>query len=83
MEAWLKVVMAPLEAQIGEHKLQLKRRKKSIEKIHVATDSLEEKVLAFEQMQLELDMHRAELTRLENELKTAIMAQLGLYKAAA
>lgn len=83
VEAWLKVVMAPLEAQIGEHKVQLKRRKKSIEKIHLATDSLEEKVLAFEQMQFELDTQRATLTRLENELKTAIMAQLDSYKAAA
>lgn len=83
VEAWLKVVMAPLEAQIGEHKVQLKRRKKSIEKIHLATDSLEEKVLAFEQMQFELDTQRALLTRLENELKTAIMAQLDSYKAAA
>ena len=83
VEAWLKVVMAPLEAQIGEHKVQLKRRKKSIEKIHLATDSLEEKVLAFEQMQFELDTQRAVLTRLENELKTAIMAQLDSYKVAA
>jgi hypothetical protein len=63
--------------------VQLKRRKKSIEKIHLATDSLEEKVLAFEQMQFELDTQRALLTRLENELKTAIMAQLDSYKAAA
>lgn len=83
VEAWLKVVMAPLEAQIGEHKLQLKRRKKSIEKIHVATDSLEEKLLSFEQMQLELDTQRAMLTRLENELKAAISAQLGTLRVAA
>src|SRR5690606_30677927 len=61
VEAWLKVVMAPLEAQIGEHKLQLKRRKKSIEKIHLATDSLEEKLLSFEQMQMDMDMQRAQL----------------------
>ena len=83
VEAWLKVVMAPLEAQIGEHKLQLKRRKKSIEKIHVATDSLEEKLLSFEQMQLELDTQRAMLTRLENELKVAIAMQLGTLRVAA
>jgi ElaB/YqjD/DUF883 family membrane-anchored ribosome-binding protein len=83
VEAWLKVVMAPLEAQIGEHKLQLKRRKKSIEKIHLATDSLEEKLLSFEQMQLELDTQRAMLIRLENELKAAIATQLGTLRAAA
>lgn len=83
VEAWLKVVMAPLEAQIGEHKLQLRRRRKSIEKIHLATDSLEEKVLSFEQMQFELDAQRAVLTRLENDLKAAISAKLDSYKAAA
>jgi hypothetical protein len=82
-EAWLKVVMAPLEAQIGEHKLQLKRRRKSIEKILAATDSLEEKVLALEQMQFELETQRAQLTRVETELKSAIAAQLDSYKAAA
>jgi hypothetical protein len=82
-EAWLKVVMAPLEAQIGEHKLQLKRRRKSIEKILAATDSLEEKVLALEQMQFELETQRAQLTRAETELKSAIAAQLDSYKAAA
>ncbi len=83
VEAWLKVVMAPLEAQIGEHKMQLKRRRKSIEKIHQATDSLEEKVLAFEQMQAELGDQKAELMRFEDELNTAILSHLGLYKAAA
>ena len=82
-EAWLKVVMAPLEAQIGEHKLQLKRRRKSIEKIVTATDSLEEKVLALEQMQFELETQRAQLQRAETELKAAIVAQLDSYKAAA
>ncbi len=46
VEAWLKVVMAPLEAQIREHKKQLKQRMQSIERIHLATDSLEEKVAA-------------------------------------
>lgn len=83
VETWLKVVMAPLEAQIGEHKNQLKRRRKSLEKIHEATDSLEEKVQVFEQMQLELDTQRAALMRLENELHAAILAPLAGYKAAA
>ena len=82
-EAWLKVVMAPLEAQIGEHKLQLRRRRKSIEKIHLAADSLEEKVLSFEQMQLALETQRAQLMRAEEELKAAIAAQLETYQAAA
>jgi hypothetical protein len=83
VEAWLKVIMAPLEAQIREHKIQLKQRKQSIERIHFATDTLEEKVKSFEQMQIELDQQKAKLSALEAELKAAIMADLAGLKAAA
>jgi hypothetical protein len=83
VEVWLKVVMAPLEAQIGEHKVQLKRRRHSIERIHVATDGLEEKVIALEQMQLELEVQRRALVALESELKNAITDDLASFKAAA
>lgn len=83
VEAWLKVVMAPLEAQIWEHKSQLKKRKQSIERIHGATESLEEKVQALEKIQSELDGQKAALTMLENELKNAIVAELAILKAAA
>jgi hypothetical protein len=83
VEAWLKVVMAPLEAQIGEHKGQLKRRKQSIERIHAATDGLEEKVMALEHMQLELEVQRRALVALELELKNAITEELASFKVAA
>jgi len=83
VEAWLKVVMAPLEAQINEHKLQLKRRRQSIERIHVATESLEEKVASFEQMQSELDAQKKALQLLEQELKNAINADLSSMRDAA
>lgn len=83
VEAWLKVVMAPLEAQIGEHKAQLKRRRQSIERIHVATDTLEEKVQMFEQMHIDLEDQKKLLATLEDQLKNAINAELGALKAAA
>jgi replication fork clamp-binding protein CrfC len=82
VEAWLKVVMAPLEAQIWEHKAQLKKRKQSIERIHMATDSLEEKLESLEQMQADLDEQKKMLLQLEAELKNAISADLALLKAA-
>ncbi|MDP9108001.1 MAG: dynamin family protein [Pseudomonadota bacterium] len=75
VEAWLKVVMAPLEGQIREHKGQLKRRRESIERIHSATDSLEEKVATFETMQAELTAQMAHLTALEKHLKEAVRAE--------
>lgn len=83
VEAWLKVVMAPLEAQIWEHKSQLKKRRQSIERIHEATDSLEEKVESLEKMQVELEEQSRTLLMLEAELKKAIAADLSILRAAA
>lgn len=83
VEAWLKVVMAPLEAQIWEHKSQLKKRRQSIERIHMATDSLEEKVESLEIMQVELEQQKATLLHVETELHAAIAAKLAMLKAAA
>ena len=83
VEAWLKVVMAPLEAQISEHKAQLKRRRQSIERIHIATESLEEKVAVFEQMQADLEAQKKALLVLEDELKKTIGTKLNPLRAAA
>ena len=83
VETWLKVVMAPLEAQIHEHKLQLRRRKQSIERIHLATESLEEKVEALETMQRELDDVKASVAAAEQALKQSISAEFGPLKVAA
>lgn len=83
VEAWLKVVMAPLEAQIWEHRSQLKKRRQSIERIHMATDTLEEKVHALEKMHAEFDEQKKTLQLLEAALKKAIDAELAELKAAA
>jgi exonuclease VII small subunit len=60
-EAWLKVVMAPLEAQIRQHRDQLRHRQASIQRILDATDSLEQKIAAFESARADLDQLRARL----------------------
>ena len=49
VEAWLKAVMAPLETQVREHHLQLRRRLDSIKRIHRASDELEERISELEQ----------------------------------
>jgi len=43
-EIWLKAVMAPMETQVREHQIQLKRRLESIKRIHQATDTLEDRI---------------------------------------
>jgi hypothetical protein len=44
VDAWLRAVMGPLETQVKEHHLQLKRRLDSIRRIHNASDELEERI---------------------------------------
>ncbi len=83
VEAWQKVVMAPLEAQIREHKAQLKNRMQSIQRIHVATDSLEDKIASFEAMQAEVDAQKDSLSQLEENLNTALSAEIGNLRVAA
>ena len=43
-EVWLKAIMAPMETQVREHQIQLKRRLESIKRIHQATDTLEDRI---------------------------------------
>jgi hypothetical protein len=56
-EAWLRAVMAPMEMQIREHQIQLRRRLESIKRIHRATDTLEDRVSELEQVESTL-MHQ-------------------------
>nr|WP_315219213.1 dynamin family protein [uncultured Duganella sp.] len=82
-EAWLKVIMAPLEAQIRQHKDQLKQRLASIQRIHDATDSLEQKIDAFESSQQQLEAQKLRLSELAAAIGTAINAEFEALDAAA
>jgi chromosome segregation ATPase len=76
VEAWQKVVMAPIEAQIREHKNQLKNRMQSIQRIHVATDSLEEKITSFEAMMSEVETQKKTLETLRSNIQKALSSEL-------
>ncbi len=47
-EIWLRAIMAPMETQVREHQIQLKRRLESIKRIHQATDTLEDRIAELE-----------------------------------
>jgi Dynamin family len=64
VEAWLRVIMAPLEAQIRQHREQLRHRQSSIQRIHDATESLEQKIAAFESARQDLEQVKAKLALL-------------------
>ena len=74
VEAWLKVIMAPVEAQIRQHKEQLKHRQASIQRIHDATDTLEQKIRAFESMRDQVDSLDAALAALAGKVTAALQA---------
>jgi hypothetical protein len=71
-ESWLKLIMVPLETQIRQHKEQLRHRLSSIQRIHDATDSLEQKIAAFEASQAELEQQRARLLSLNGAVVAAL-----------
>jgi hypothetical protein len=74
VEAWLKVIMAPLEAQIRQHREQLRARQASIQRIHDATDSLEQKIAAFEAGQGDLERLATRLAGLADGVGAALDA---------
>jgi hypothetical protein len=50
-EVWLRAIMAPMETQVREHQIQLKRRLESIKRIHQATDTLEDRIAELESVE--------------------------------
>ncbi len=63
LDSWLKTVMAPLETQVREHHLQLRRRLESVKRIHRASDELEERVAELEQAEAAVKHQIAALAR--------------------
>ena len=72
VEAWLKVIMVPLETQIRQHKEQLRHRLGSIQRVHDATDSLEQKIGAFEERQADLERQRRQVLDLGAAVHAAL-----------
>ncbi|TQK04976.1 dynamin family protein [Herbaspirillum sp. SJZ107] len=82
IEAWLKVIMAPLEAQIRQHREQLRGRQTSIQRILEATDTLEQKIAAFEAAQQDLEKVKGRLSGLSGAVTRALDADLPQLEAA-
>ena len=70
---WLKAIMAPMETQVREHQLQLRRRLESIKRIHKATDTLEDRITELEHMEGNILRQLDELNTLNSHLQQALM----------
>ena len=70
---WLKAIMSPIETQVREHQLQLRRRLESINRIHNATDTLEDRINELEHMESGILHQLGALNALNNKMQQALM----------
>ncbi len=61
-DGWLRHVMTPMESQVREHQIQLRRRLESIKRIHQTTDTIEDRLKELDQVR---DAFRAQEQKLE------------------
>ncbi len=68
-EVWLRAIMAPMETQVREHQIQLKRRLESIKRIHQATDTLEDRIAELDSVGKTLEEQLAMLGDIEYRVR--------------
>ena len=68
----VKAVIAPMESQVREHQLQLRRRLESIKRIYKATDTLEDRIEELEAMEKSIQAQIADLKILRQHMKNAL-----------
>ena len=72
VENWLKVVIAPMESQVREHQLQLRRRLESIKRIYKATDTLEDRIGELENIEKSIRAQETDLKALRQHMSNAL-----------
>ncbi|GAB2895738.1 dynamin-like GTPase family protein [Uliginosibacterium flavum] len=77
VEQWLRVVMSPLETQVREYQLQLKRRLESVKRVHEATGTLEERIKELMQAEGALLRQVEEIDAMRGVIEIALGASLG------
>jgi len=78
-EGWLKAIMAPMETQVREHQIQLKRRLESIKRIHQATDTLEERIGELNHVEATLTTQIAALGEIAAGLEQALQLEIDAH----
>lgn len=72
VDVWLRAIMAPMETQVHEHQLQIRRRLESIKRIHQAIDTLEQRIGELAPIERTLREQMEGLARLNSELGVAL-----------
>ncbi|ABE48968.1 dynamin family protein [Methylobacillus flagellatus] len=83
VENWLKAVIAPMESQVREHQLQLRRRLESIKRIYKATDTLEDRIGELEAIERHILAQMADLKVLRQHMHNALVFENRIEEEAA
>ncbi|MFJ5445836.1 dynamin family protein [Methylobacillus methanolivorans] len=83
VENWLKAVIAPMESQVREHQLQLRRRLESIKRIYKATDTLEDRIGELEVIEKSILSQMADLKVLRQHMHNALVFENSIEDEAA
>jgi hypothetical protein len=75
-EAWLKALITPMETQVREHKIQLKRRLESVSRIHAATETLDERIAELETLIETVTDQLDNLARINSRITDALSDDL-------
>lgn len=71
-ETWLKSIMSPMEGQVREHQMQLRRRLESVKRIHKAADTLGGRIQELEQMRSDIERQIEGLDDIERRFLAAL-----------
>ncbi|HUX62516.1 dynamin family protein [Sulfuricella sp.] len=83
VENWLKAIMAPMETQVREHQLHLRRRLESIKRIHKATDTLEDRITELQHMEKGILKQLQDLSLLQQHIARSLAYEQETQPAAA
>jgi hypothetical protein len=72
---WIRAVMSPMETQVREHHLQLRRRLESVKRIHNASDELEARMRELDEMRTTTQTQIDQLNRLIGKIEVGVRIQ--------
>lgn len=72
---WLRTIMSPMETQVREHQVQLRRRLESIKRIHSASDTLENRLEELEHVREGITSQHRQMQALISEADAVLNAE--------
>lgn len=72
LESWLRAVIAPIEGQVREHQVQLRRRLESVRRVLDASDSLEGRIKEMDEQRAQIERQLALLLEMSDQVRAAL-----------